>query len=175
MNWPIRAVAISGSPRAPSKSKALAALMLETLQSDRCETQLIDVAELPAEALVARTSAPEVDAAIEAVGKARIVVAATPTYRALYTGVLKAFFDLMPPAHLRGKICVPIQTGGSPAHFLAIEYGLRPLFVSLEGVPIDGVYATDEQFVDGQPEEALRRRIKNVAMAATALGAITGG
>jgi FMN reductase len=89
--------------------------------------------------------------------------------------VLKAFFDLMPPAHLRGKVCVPIQTGAAQAHFLSIEYGLRPLFASLEGVPIAGVYATDEQFEDGKPAEALERRIKDVAMAAKALGAITGG
>jgi FMN reductase len=102
-------------------------------------------------------------------------VAATPTYRALYTGVLKAFFDLMPQAHLRGKICVPIQTGASMAHFLSIEYGLPALFASLEGVAIAGVYATDEQFVDGKPGEALLRRIYNVAMAARALGAVTGG
>jgi FMN reductase len=175
MTWPIRAVAISGSPRAPSKSKMLAELMLSALASETCETQMIDVAELPAEALVARTPASEVDSAIEAIGGARIVIAATPTYRALYTGVLKAFFDLMPQAHLRGKICIPIQTGASMAHFLAIEYGLRPLFTSLEGVPIAGVYATDEQFENGRPAEPVAQRIKDVAMAAKALGAVTGG
>lgn len=172
---PLRAVAISGSPRAPSKSKTLAELMLQTLEQAQAQTQMVDVAELPAEALVARGSSVAIDAAIETVGRARIVIAATPTYRALYTGVLKSFFDLMPPAHLRGKICVPIQTGAAPAHFLAIEYGLRPLFASLEGVPIAGVYATDDQFEDGRPADALLQRVKNVAMAAQALGSITGG
>ena len=87
-------------------------------------------------------------------GAAAIVIAASPTYRALYTGVMKAFFDLMPPAHLAGKICVPVQTGAAPQHFLAIEYGMRPLFASLDGVAIAGVYATDEQFADGQPATA---------------------
>jgi NAD(P)H-dependent FMN reductase len=61
------------------------------------------------------------------------------------------------------------------AHFLSIEYGLRPLFTSLDGVPIAGVYATDEQFEEGKPVEALTRRINDVAMAARALGQITGG
>jgi FMN reductase len=172
---PLRAIAISGSPRTPSKSKTLAEIMLQRLEQSGCVTEMIDVAEMPAEALVARGPAAEIDAAIDTVGRARIVIAATPTYRALYTGVLKAFFDLMPPAHLRGKICVPIQTGASPAHFLAIEYGLRPLFASLEGVPIAGVYATDEQFEDGRPVDAVLGRIQNVAMAAQALGSITGG
>jgi len=172
---PMRAVAISGSPRAPSRSKLLAELMLATLARNNAETSMIDVAELPAEALLARAGAPEIDAAMKAIGDARIVIAATPTYRALYTGALKAFFDLMPPAHLRGKICVPVQTAASPAHFLAIDYGFRPLFASLEGVPIAGVYATDDQFTDGRPSDALVSRIEDVALAARALGSATGG
>ena len=110
--------------------------------------------------------APEVDEAIAAIGKARIVVAATPTYRALYTGLLKCFFDLMPTAHLAGKLCVPVQTGASPIHFLAVEYGLRPLFMSLEGIPLAGVYATDSEFMDGRPSEGLAERVVEAAEAA---------
>ncbi len=169
---PLRAVAISGSPRAPSKSKTLAEALLATLERDGCTTTMIDVATLPAEALLAREPSLEIDRANEMIANAAIVVAATPTYRALYTGVLKAFFDLMPPGHLRAKICVPVQTGGSPAHFLAIEYGLKPLFASLEGVPIDGVYATDEQFIEGTPNDKLRARIDDVAKRAHAMAKI---
>ena len=122
----LRSVAISGSPRAPSKSKTLAELMLQSLARAGCATDMIDIAELPADALAARAATAQMDAAIAAVGAAHIVVAASPTYRALYTGVMKCFFDLMPHAHLAGKICVPIQTAASPQHFLAIEYGMRP-------------------------------------------------
>ena len=99
----LRAVAVSGSPRAPSKSKTLAELMLAALGHGGCETQMVDVAALPADALVARASAPAMDSAIAAIGEAQIVVAASPTYRALYTGVMKSFFDLMPHGHLAGK------------------------------------------------------------------------
>lgn len=165
----LMAVAISGSPRAPSRSKTLAELILAALARAGCDTRMVDVAGLPAEALLARGSAPEVDEAIVAIGAARIVVAASPTYRALYTGVMKSFFDLMPHGHLAGKICVPIQTAGAPQHFLAIEYGMRPLFASLDGVPIAGVYATDDQFADGQPVDKLVARIGVVAAAAVAL------
>ena len=165
----LRAIAVSGSPRAPSKSKTLAELMLAALARAGCGTCMVDVAELPADALVARASAPEMDAAIAAIGEAQIVVAASPTYRALYTGVMKSFFDLMPHAYLAGKICVPIHTAGSAQHFLAIEYGMRPLFASLDGVPIAGVYATDDQFVEGQPIDKLIARIETVAAAAVAL------
>jgi FMN reductase len=163
------AVAIAGSPRSPSKSKVLAELLLASLARLGCETRLVDVAELPAEALLARTQSPAVDDAIAAIGRARIVVAASPTYRALYTGALKAFFDLLPQDHLAGKICVPVQTAASPAHFLALDHGLRPLFASLEGISISGVYATDDRFADGHPDERLAARIEQVAALAYAL------
>jgi len=91
-----------------------------------------------------------------------MVIAATPTYRALYTGLLKCFFDLMPTGHLAGKLCIPIQTGASPIHFLALEYGLRPLFTSLDGVSLAGVYATDGEFADGEPSAELVGRVESL-------------
>ncbi len=166
-----RAVAISGSPRSPSKSKALADLLLHYLARAGCTTSVIDLATVPAEALLARAQAPELDAAIADVGAADIVVAASPTYRALYTGVLKAFFDLMPQSHLRGIVCVPVLTAASPAHFLAIDHGFAPLFASLEGTMMAGVYATDAQFTEGVPAPALSARVEQVADAALALAA----
>ncbi|MBF6600687.1 MAG: NAD(P)H-dependent oxidoreductase [Dehalococcoidia bacterium] len=172
---PLRAVAISGSPRSPSKSKALAELLLAQLQRAACETSMIDVATLPAEALVGRASAAKVDAAIAEVAAAQIVVAASPTYRALYTGVLKALFDLMPTGHLAGKVCVPLQTAASPAHFLVIDHGFAPLFASLDGITAPGVYATDDRFPDGAPDEKLRARVASVADAALSLALALAG
>ena len=143
--------------------------MLRALEDQGCATTMIDIADLPADALLARASSPEIDAANAAVAAANIIIAATPTYRALYTGALKCLFDLMPPYHLAGKICIPIQTAASPAHFLAIDYGFRPLFASLDGIPIAGLYATDDQFTEGAPNEKLRDRIQLVAQNAIAL------
>jgi NAD(P)H-dependent FMN reductase len=134
--------------------------MLKALANLGCETRLIDLAALPAEALLARTQSREVDEAIAAVGESRIVIAATPTYRALYTGLLKAFFDLMPQAHLRGKLCVGLQTGIAREHALSPEYGLRPLFASLDGVPVGMLYATDGEFAEGAPSAALVERVE---------------
>ena len=159
----MKAVAISGSPRAPSKSKALAERLLEELASLGCETQTIDVASLPAEALLAREPSPEIDAGITAVGEAQILIATSPTYRALYTGALKCFFDLMPQGHLTGKLCIGLQTGIAPHHSLSPEYGLRPLFASLEGTSLAVLYATDAEFVDGQPGPELAARLKAIA------------
>jgi FMN reductase len=159
----MRAVAISGSPRSPSKSKTLAESLLRALDARGCDTHLIDLATLPADALLARTQSPEVEEAITAVGAADIVIAATPTYRALYTGLLKCFFDLMPQSHLAGKPCIGLQTGIAPQHALAAEYGFRPLFASLDGVPVAVLYSTDAQFEDGNPGMELIRRVEATA------------
>ena len=171
----ISAVAVCGSPRSPSKSKLLAELLLDALARAGCRTQVIDLSTLDAAALLARREDAAVAEAIAAVGEARIVVAATPTYRALYTGLLKCFFDLMPPGHLAGKLCVPVQTGAVADHALAVEYGLRPLFGSLGGLPLAGVYATDGEFVDGAPNAELRGRIEGVAAEAGRVAEATLG
>ncbi len=166
----LRAVAISGSPRTPSRSRALAALLLGALAKRGCATQLIDLAALDADALLARREDASVAHAISDVGAAQIVIAATPTYRALYTGLLKCFFDLMPQGHLSGKVCLPVQTGAGTHHALSPEYGLRPLFMSLDGIPLAGVYATDAEFIDGAPNADLSAQVASAAE--TALGLV---
>jgi FMN reductase len=163
------ATGISGSPRTPSRSKTLAEMLLKGLADRGYATSLIDLAGMPAEALLARAQAADVDDAIATVGEARIVVAATPTYRALYTGLLKAFFDLMPQGHLRGKVCIGLQTGTAREHYLSPDYGLRPLFASLEGIPVAGIYATDDEFVEGAPSARVLEWVTELADRAIAL------
>jgi FMN reductase len=137
--------------------------MLQALSRRGWDTRVIDLATLQADALLARAESAEVAEAIAETGNARIVIAATPTYRALYTGLLKAFFDLMPQGHLRGKLCVGIQTGIAREHYLSPEYGLRPLFASLDGMPATVLYATDDQFAEGQPLRELIERVEALA------------
>ncbi len=162
----IRAVGISGSPRSPSKSKALLQRLMESLERYGAETKIIDLAMMPAEALVARGDSGEVDDALAVIGQADIIAAASPTYRALYTGVLKCFFDLMPQGHLVGKVCIGLQTGIAPQHALSAEYGFRPLFASLEGTPQAVLYATDYEFEGSEPCAELKEKVRNIADAA---------
>jgi FMN reductase len=68
--------------------------------------------------------------------------------------VLKVFLDLLPQSALKGKTVLPLATGGSPHHMLALDYALRPVLQSLAARQIlPGVYATDGQ-VTLQPEGA---------------------
>jgi FMN reductase len=133
-------------------------------------SELIDLAALPADALLGRVAAPTVTTALERTTRAGIVVAGTPVYRATYSGLLKLFFDLLPQDSLVGKIGVPIATGHAAAHALAVDHGLRPLFASLGATVIAaGVYGTSAQFEDGKPGAELLRAVDRAVREAWAL------
>ncbi len=55
----------------------------------------------------------------------------TPVYKAAYAGLLKSLLDLLPQYALTGKTVLPLATGGSTAHVLAIDYALRPVLSSM--------------------------------------------
>ena len=166
----LKAVGISGSPRATSKSRLLVERVLDALAQGGAEIQLVDLSALPAEALLGRVPAPEVTAALDTASHARIVVAGTPVYRATYTGLLKTFFDLFPRDALAGAVGVPVVTGAGPEHALAVDHGLRPLFASLGARTIAAaIYATDAQFPNGAPDPAVLAAVARAAREALAL------
>jgi len=159
------AVGISGSPAARSKSRMLLERALVALSDRGATTTLVDLSALSADALLGRRRAIEVDSALGNVSQATIIVASTPVYRATYSGLLKVFFDLLPLNGLVGKTAIPIATGGSPAHQLVIDHGLRPLFASVGAVTTPtGVYGTDSAFENGVPNDSLIDRL-NAAVA----------
>jgi len=137
---------ISGSPSTPSRSAALANHVAGNLVARGFELAAINVRDLPAaELLTGRTSDPAIAAAIALVERADAVVVATPIYKAAYTGVLKAFLDLLPQLVLTGKVVLPLATGGTIAHVLAIDYALRPVLVSLGAQHIvNGLFILDK-------------------------------
>ena len=164
------AVGISGSPGARSKSRTLLERALVALSDRGATTTLIDLAILPADALLARRRATEVDSALGSVSQATIIVASTPVYRATYSGLLKVFFDLLPVDALAGKTAIAIATGGSSAHQLVIDHGLRPLFASVGAVTTaTGVYGTDSAFENGVPHESLIARLDTAVVEAITL------
>jgi FMN reductase len=128
------------------------------------------LARLPADALLGRRADPAVAAALATVVAARILVVSTPIYRATYSGLLKVFFDLLAPEALEGKVAIPIATGGSAAHLLAVDHGLRPLLASLGAVTVaTSIYGTDAQFPDGGPTAPLLERVDRAAVEALTL------
>ncbi|MDF2509436.1 MAG: NADPH-dependent oxidoreductase [Microbacterium sp.] len=72
-----------------------------------------------------------IDALLAQVAAAHVLIVASPTYKATYTGLLKAFVDRYPAGALGGVTAIPLLTIGGPSHALAVEHGLRPLLVEL--------------------------------------------
>jgi FMN reductase len=143
-----RIAALAGSPSARSRSAALLReALLQLPLSDVLQAE-ISIRELPATALLhADIQEPALARALAQVQAAELVLVATPIYKAAYSGVLKLFLDLLPPDALRGKRVLPLATGGSVAHLLAVDYALRPVLAALGAREIlDTVYATDAQF-----------------------------
>ena len=141
---------IAGSPTTPSRSAALLGAVEQHLRSSTRRTIAIDrlqVRDLPAEALLlADWGHASVRQALAQVERATALVVATPVYKAAYSGVLKVFLDLLPQTALKGKAVLPLATGGSPHHMLALDYALRPVLQSLGSRHIlPGVYASDSQ------------------------------
>nr|MDP9125329.1 NAD(P)H-dependent oxidoreductase [Pseudomonadota bacterium] len=90
---------------------------------------------------------PAIRRAREQVAAARLVVIATPIYKASFSGLLKTFLDLLPQDALRGKTVLVLGTGGSAAHLLALDYALKPVLAALGARHIlDSIYAVDAQF-----------------------------
>ena len=145
-------VAVNGSPSSTSKTHALATLAIELAGGGT----IIDVGALDGDALLLRGEHESVRSALDAMTAARPLVLVTPVYRATYSGLLKLLLDQLSPETFAGTPVVLATTGGSPAHFLSIDTGVRTVVTSLGGwsVPTP-VYATGADFDDaGSPGRA---------------------
>ena len=158
-------VAIAGSPSHPSRTSAVLDYAKTVLASEDLQTDLIVVRNFAAEDLLfAKFDSPAIKDAQAKVEQASGVIIATPVYKASYTGVLKAFLDLLSPGALSGKVVLPIATGGTLAHLLAIDYALKPLIATLGGrFVLGGVYLLDTQIqvngTDVQLEAEIEERL----------------
>ncbi|CAN5484970.1 NADPH-dependent FMN reductase [soil metagenome] len=171
---------LAGSPSAPSRSTRLLHHAGDRLASLGHQVDKLNVVNLPAHALLhADFADPELIKAQAQVERAQAVVIATPVYKAAYSGILKTFLDVLPQNGLAGKLVLPLATGGSPAHMLALDYALRPVLSSLSARHIlPSIYAIDAQILwddaqgltlDALLEQRLARGIENLSASLHAL------
>jgi FMN reductase len=146
MSDPFSIVIITGSPTRPSRTLGLAQVVEQRLAREAFSVRTLHVRDLPAEALLhADFNDPKIKEATELVAQADGVVVASPVYKAAYTGVLKAFIDLLPQFALRGKVVLPLLTGGTLAHVLALDYAVRPVLQSLDPrLVVGGLFVLDK-------------------------------
>ena len=125
-------LALSGSPSERSRTASLVQHVGELLADESHDVRHVAVRDLPAQPLLAGDAAhPAIQEVIGSIAWADALVVGTPVYKAAYSGLLKTLLDLLPQFALAGKTVLPLATGGTPAHVLAIDYALRPVLTSL--------------------------------------------
>jgi SsuE family FMN reductase len=125
-------LSISASPNLVSSTHALVTHVNRRILGAGHSVQTLQVRDLPSGPLLAGdTTDPAINDAIRAVRSANAIVVGTPVYQAAYSGLLKVFLDLLPQFAFRGKAVLPLVTGGSSAHVLAVDYALRPVLAQL--------------------------------------------
>ncbi|MET1062977.1 MAG: NAD(P)H-dependent oxidoreductase [Aeromicrobium sp.] len=137
---------VVGNPKPASRTLAAATYLAREL-AGREPDLVVDLAALgPA---VLDWSDPDVAGLVDQVGKAGLVVVASPTYKGTYTGLLKLFLDRFPGGTGLTGLAVPLLLGGSPAHALAPELTLRPVLTEIGAtVPGRGLFVIDKQHDD---------------------------
>ncbi len=104
-------------------------------------------------------SSARVKEAVEGIRSCALVVVASPTYKAGYTGLLKSFLDWFSTTDLLGVTVIPVMTGAGAHHALAVEVHLRPLLVELGAtLPTRGLYITESELAQADDVIATWRR-----------------
>ncbi|MCD0504873.1 NADPH-dependent FMN reductase [Bordetella petrii] len=138
---------LAGSPAPHSRSSALLHYASQRLASRGLPSSQLGLRDLPAVDLVeGHYGGAAASSLRQRVADAQALLIATPVYKASFSGGLKTILDLLDEKALSEKIVLPIATGGSTAHLLALEYSLKPVLSALGARHIlAGVYATDRQ------------------------------
>lgn len=175
MSRPLNVVALSGGTWRPSRTLVLTQALLAELSGHLSfNAHLIELGDIarPVGAALSRQELPaEVEAELQAIENADLLIVAAPVYRGSYPGLLKHLFDLI---DLNALIDTPVllaATGGSERHALVLDHQLRPLFSFFQALTLPiGVYATEADFSNYQiTSDLLKARIQLAAERAAPL------
>jgi FMN reductase len=143
----MKIVVLVGNPKPNSRTLRVAVALADALTEPRTgsERTTIDLADVALELFDPESVA--VAELLEQVASSDVIVVASPTYKATYTGLLKAFLDRYGNNSLATTVAVPVMTGAASIHALAPEVFLRPLLVELgASVPCRGLFVTERDF-----------------------------
>jgi FMN reductase len=146
-----RTVVIVGNPKPASRTRVLAEEVAGQVAARAGWTgpdlDVIDLADHTGGLF--DWSSPEIAGLVERVLAADLLVVASPTYKATYTGLLKVFLERFGRDQLAGTPAVAVMTGGRDTHALAVEHALRPLLVEIgASVPTRGLYVVESDLED---------------------------
>ncbi|QMW64847.1 NAD(P)H-dependent oxidoreductase [Mumia sp. ZJ1417] len=138
---------VTGNPKVGSRTLD-AAIVLASRLAGRAPDHVVDVATLGPGLL--GWGDPAVEVAVDTVASSDLVVVASPTFKATYSGILKVFLDQFATGSgLAGVVAVPLMLGAGPAHALAPELLLRPVLVELGATVVaPGTYLQESRYDD---------------------------
>lgn len=143
---------VVGNPKPKSRTFQAAHLVAEKLAGQSADLS-IDLTELGARLL--DWSDPQVTDLVTAVKDSDLVVFASPTYKATYTGLLKLFLDRISGGALAGVTAVPVMLGGHWQHAMASDLLLKPVLVELGATcPTRGLFLLESDYAGGETLDA---------------------
>jgi FMN reductase len=141
---------VVGNPKANSRTLRVALAVADAVAAqlnDRSDRLVVDLADVAAELFDPESTT--VQGLLDRVASSDLVILASPTFKATYTGLLKSFFDRYGSNALNRVVGIAVMTGAGPIHALAPEVHLRPLLVELgASTPTRSLYVTEQQFDD---------------------------
>ncbi|GAA3889287.1 NAD(P)H-dependent oxidoreductase [Leifsonia kafniensis] len=148
---------IVGNPKPESRTLD-AALQVHKALTGTDATDIIDLATFGPGLL--GWGDPQVADAVSRVQAADVVVVASPTFKATYSGLLKLFLDQFSTGDgMRDVVAVPLMLGAGPGHALAPDLLLKPVLVELGATtPAPGLYLRDSSYSDDGVLEAYAER-----------------
>ena len=149
----LKITVIAGNPKAGSRTLDAATLLAERI-TGQLPDNTIDVITLGPSLL--GWGDETVKAAVATAAASDLLIVASPTYKATYTGVLKLFLDQFAgQTGLAGVVTVPLMLGAGPSHFMAPEVHLKPVLVELGAiVPVQGLYLNEKTYTDETSTDA---------------------
>lgn len=159
---------VVGNPKAGSRTLD-AATMLATALTGAPPDATVDVVTLGAALL--GWGDEGVAAAVKRVQESDLVVVASPTFKASYTGLLKLFLDQFATGDgMKNVVAVPLMLGAGPTHAMAPDLLLKPVLVELGATaPAPGLYLIDSTYTaDTRIAEYAARWGRIITHAATA-------
>jgi FMN reductase len=146
----IKAVTLVGNPKVASRTLQVAGEVTKQMsswlesQGTWVENTTVDIAELGAALLEWESKA--VSDVLQHIDECRLLVAASPTYKATYTGLLKMLLDRIPMDGLAGRVAIPVMVAAAPIHMLAVETHFRPVLVELGACcPTRGLFVLESK------------------------------
>lgn len=154
----MKTAVVVGNPKAKSRTLEAGVLVAKKLTGKEPDL-VIDLVDLgPALLEFGNSSVAE---SLGAVQRSDVVIFASPTFKATYTGLLKLFLDQFPTDGLANVTAFPVMLGAGPAHALAPDLLLKPVLVELGATcPAVGLYLIDKTFAEDPRLDAWVTRAK---------------